>query len=120
MEQTGLTKDLNRSEEVVLVAIALNPDKKGKQMIGKLDTSEKVFSHCVNTLLSRKYIELNDEGNCWKVTELGELALNKFRVMIKFDLIYAKKTNEDQSIINNMIKKKKRLDAAYEAVKSRH
>lgn len=119
---TGVTKDLNKSEEIVLVKIALNPELNGEQLRDKLETSNEAFTDCLDTLINRQYVEMmeRDSARVWKVTDLGRLALEKFTQVLKYDLLYAKKRGDvDNEVIQRLNQRKLMFERALRACKGR-
>lgn len=117
----GITKDLDRSEEVALVKIALNPDSTGEEIKDELNTNVRKFSDCVDTLIERGYIELGadkDERN-WRITELGRLALRKFSTVLKFDLTYARKSGQNKDVLDRLKSRKLMFERALNAARDR-
>lgn len=120
MNKMGATKDLNKSEEVVLVKIALNPELSGEDLKDRLDTDAESFSDCVDTLIHRRYVELKspeDEYN-WEVTDLGRMALDKFATVLNYDLRYAKEVGADKKIVNKLNNRKLMFERALNASKN--
>lgn len=126
-ETTGMTNDLDRDEEVLLVSIALNPDKSGDEIRKTLDSDKKPFetvnfSKCVDTLLVREYVEMVDDEDSplvWRLTELGRMALMKFKTILRFDLIYAHETGVEEEVIKNLSQEKQLFEKAHQAAKIR-
>jgi len=118
---TGTTKDLNKSEELVLVRIALNPDKTGEELKNKLNTDVESFSDCIDTLLARGYVALGSEEdeNNWRITELGRMALEKFATVLEYDVVYAKRTEVDEDIKRRVNKKKMMFQRALNSARKR-
>lgn len=108
MNKIGATKDLSKSEEVVLVKIALNPELTGEELKDNLETDSKSFNDCIDTLIQRKYIKLldSDQEYNWEITELGEMALEKFATVLNYDLRYAKSVGAKKEIVNKLNNKK--------------
>lgn len=123
---TGLTQDLDRDEEVLLVAISLNPEKDGEEIREEI-TTEKIpfsvqdYSRSLDTLLQKGYVELAEESDeyNWRLTELGRLALMKFSTLLKFDVIYARETNADEEVLNELLSDKEMFEKAHRAAKVR-
>lgn len=117
MNKMGATKDLSKSEEVVLVKIALNPQLTGEELKENLDTDAKSFNDCVETLIRRKYIELldSDEEYNWNITELGQMALEKFATVLDYDLRYAKSVGAEKEIVKKLNNRKMMFKRALNA-----
>lgn len=120
--ESGLTNDLSKSEEIVLVKIALNPELNGGELRDKLKTSTESFSDCLDTLIERQYVEMceHDDALNWRVTELGRLALEKFTNVLKYDLLYARKRGDvETEIVSRLRKRKLMFERALKACEGR-
>lgn len=118
----GLTNDLSKSEEIVLVKIALNPELNGGELRDKLETSTDSFSDCLDTLIERKYVEMLEQGSSlnWRVTDLGRLALEKFANVLRYDILYAKKRGDiEDEILVRLRKRKLMFERALKACEGR-
>jgi len=122
MMNNGVTQDLNKSEEIVLVKIALNPELNGGELREELESNREAVSDCLDTLIQREYIEMLEQGNAnvWRVTDLGRLALEKFTQVLKYDLLYSKKKGDvNQEVIQRLNKRKLMFERALRACKGR-
>lgn len=122
MNDDGVTQDLNKSEELVLVKIALNPDLNGGELRDELDSSAEAVSDCLDTLVQRGYVDMLEEGNAnvWTITDLGRLALEKFTQVLKYDLLYArKKGSVDSEVVQRLNKRKLMFERALNACQGR-
>lgn len=98
-----VTTYLNTSEQNLLVKIALNLDSTIKEIAEEIGNEPRLIEQMTLTLEEEGFLE-RGEDQVWNVTQLGVVELMKYSELLRFKKMQAMIKEQDQEVINNLIK----------------